>query len=67
MPIKIKLKISNKNLIVSDNLGYLYSLKINSGKLNWAKNYGIPFRSNIKIQMMQIFFYLIKIINITVR
>tara|TARA_Y100000590_G_scaffold528_1_gene717 strand:+ start:3887 stop:5236 length:1350 start_codon:yes stop_codon:yes gene_type:complete len=55
MPIKINLKASNENLIASDNLGYLYSLKINSGKLNWAKNYGIPFRSNIKTDDANIF------------
>ena len=55
VPIKINLKVSNESLIASDNLGYLYSLKINSGKLNWAKNYGIPFRSNIKIDDGKIF------------
>jgi outer membrane protein assembly factor BamB len=46
---KINLIIESNNLIVSDNLGYLYSIDIESGKLIWAKNYGIPFRSNIKI------------------
>ena len=45
---KINLTIELNNLIVSDNLGYLYSLDLESGKLIWAKNYGIPFRSNIK-------------------
>ena len=55
VPIKINLKVSNESLIASDNLGYLYSLKINSGKLNWAKNYGIPFGSNIKIDDGNIF------------
>ena len=55
LPIIIQLKIFNDNLIASDNLGYLYSLKINTGKLNWAKNYGIPFSSNIKIDNENIF------------
>ena len=55
IPIKIKLKISNKNLIVADNLGYVYSIQIENGKLNWAKNYGIPFRSNIKVGGKNIF------------
>ena len=55
IPIKIKLKISNQKLIASDNFGYLYSLNINSGKLDWAKNYGIPFRSNIKVDDGNIF------------
>ena len=45
---KINLIIESNNLIVSDNLGYLYSIDVESGKLIWAKNYGIPFRSNIK-------------------
>ena len=45
---KINLTIESNNLIVSDNLGYLYSIDAESGKLIWAKNYGIPFRSNIK-------------------
>ena len=45
---KINLVIESNNLIVSDNLGYLYSIDVESGKLIWAKNYGIPFRSNIK-------------------
>ena len=55
IPIQLKLKISDKNLIVSDNLGYLYSLEINSGNLIWAKNYGVPFRSTIKMQDESIF------------
>ena len=45
---KMNLIIESNNLIVSDNLGYLYSIDTESGKLIWAKNYGIPFRSNIK-------------------
>ena len=27
----------------------MYTLELNSGKLIWAKNFGIPFRSNIKL------------------
>jgi outer membrane protein assembly factor BamB len=45
---KMNLTIQSDNLIVSDNLGYLYNIDVESGKLIWAKNYGIPFRSNIK-------------------
>ncbi len=45
---KINLAIESNDLIASDNLGYLYSIDVESGKLIWAKNYGIPFRSNIK-------------------
>ena len=42
------------NLIVSDNLGYLYSINIETSEINWAKNYGIPFKSNIKIDNQNI-------------
>jgi len=55
IPIKIKLKISDQNLIIADNLGYIYSIQVKTGQLNWAKNYGIPFRSNIKMDNQNIF------------
>ena len=55
LPIKLKLKILDSSLIISDNLGYLYKLDIDSGNLIWAKNYGIPFRSNIKTDGQSIF------------
>ena len=45
----INLIIAYNQIIVSDNLGYIYSLNYKSKKLNWAKNYLIPFRSNIKL------------------
>ena len=50
---KIKKKLNNlieKNILyVSDNLGYVYALDYTNTKLLWAKNYKVPFRSNIKI------------------
>jgi outer membrane protein assembly factor BamB len=46
---KIYLKIHKNQIIAADNLGYLYSLDIVTGKLIWAINYGIPFRSNLEI------------------
>ena len=50
---KLRKKISSivdKNIIyVGDNLGYFYALNYLTGKLIWAKNYKVPFRSNIKI------------------
>ncbi len=55
MPVIIKLKISENNLIVADNIGYVYYLGIDTGKLKWAKNYGIPFKSNIKADKENIF------------
>ncbi len=42
--------IIEENIIyIGDNFGYLYALDYISGKLLWAKNYKIPFRSNLKI------------------
>ena len=51
----IFLHIYNSIVYAADNLGYIYALELNSGKLIWAKNFGIPFRSNIKIINDQIF------------
>ena len=42
--------IVEANIIyVSDNLGYLYAYDYLKKKVLWAKNYKIPFRSNLKI------------------
>ncbi len=42
--------IVEANIIyVSDNLGYLYAYDYLKKKFLWAKNYKIPFRSNLKI------------------
>ena len=54
-PIKIQLSLFENNLIVSDNLGYFYSINIETTKINWAKNYGIAFNSNLKIKDNKIF------------
>ena len=37
------------NIYVADNLGFFYSLNLNTGKINWVKNNIIPFKSNIKV------------------
>ena len=34
---------------VSDNLGFLYAYDYEKNKIIWAKNFKIPFRSNLKI------------------
>ena len=48
--------IVDKNIIyAADNLGYIYAVNIDTGFLIWAKNYGIPFRSNLKFFDGQIF------------
>jgi len=46
---KIYLLIHNKIIFAADNLGYVYAIDVSSKKLIWAKNFGIPFRSNIKL------------------
>ena len=39
----------NDTVYISDNLGYLYAYNYIDNKYIWAKNYKIPFRSNLKI------------------
>ena len=46
---KLNLIIENDIIYVSDNIGYLYAFNYKYNKLVWAKNYKIPFRSNLKI------------------
>ncbi len=46
---KLHIKIEKNKVYVADNLGYLYSLDYEMKKLLWAKNFKIPFRSNVKI------------------
>ncbi len=41
--------IEEKIIYIADNLGYLYAINYKEQKLLWAKNYKIPFRSNLKI------------------
>ncbi len=45
----IKLIIKGDHLIAADNFGYIYSIDYKNNKLNWAKNFLVPFRSNLKI------------------
>ena len=48
---KLNYILQDDIIYVSDNLGYLYALDYNKKKkkILWAKNYKIPFRSNLKI------------------
>tara|TARA_X000001036_G_C20642538_1_gene791718 strand:- start:90 stop:1418 length:1329 start_codon:yes stop_codon:yes gene_type:complete len=41
--------VENNIIYVSDNLGYVYALDYKNNKILWAKDYKIPFRSNLKI------------------
>ena len=46
---KLNMIVENNVVYVSDNLGYLYAYNYNKQKILWAKNYKIPFSSNLKI------------------
>ncbi len=41
--------IYNNNIYVADNIGFIYAINLETGKLIWIKNHGIPLKSNIKI------------------
>jgi len=41
--------IENNTIYVSDNVGYLYAYNFIEKKVLWAKNFKIPFRSNLKV------------------
>ena len=40
---------------IADNIGFIYSIDLDNGKLVWIKNYGIPIKSNIKVYKNKIF------------
>ena len=45
-----------KNIIyVSDNVGFIYALNFDNGKIIWIKKHGVPLKSNIKVFDEQIF------------
>ena len=52
---QIYLLVNDNVLYVADNLGYIYAIDVKNKSLIWAKNYGIPFRSNLKFADGQIF------------
>jgi len=41
--------IEDNIVYVSDNLGYLYAYNYQTKNILWAKNYKVPFRSNLKV------------------
>ena len=51
----LSLAIYKDRIYVSDNIGFVYSLDILSGKVVWIKNHGIPLKSKIKIYEDKIF------------
>ncbi|WP_075534123.1 PQQ-binding-like beta-propeller repeat protein [Candidatus Pelagibacter communis] len=46
---KLNLIVNNGIIFASDNIGFLYAIDYRKNKVIWAKNYKIPFRSNLKI------------------
>ena len=46
---KLNIVIQKNIIYISDNLGYLYAYDYTKEQVIWAKNYKVPFRSNIKI------------------
>ena len=47
--------IEGNIIYVADNIGYFYALDYKKEKLLWAKNFKVPFRSNLKIHKNKIF------------
>ena len=39
----------NDNIYIADNVGFIYSINLKNGNINWIKNHGIPLKSNIKV------------------
>ena len=52
---KLVFSIYKKNIYIADNIGFIYSIKLETGELNWIKNHGIPLKSNIKVYKNKIF------------
>ena len=47
--------IYKNNIYISDNIGLIYAVNADTGKIVWVKNHGIPFKSKIKISDDRIF------------
>ena len=45
----LNLLVDGDIIYVSDNIGYLYAYNYKIDQIIWAKNYKIPFRSNLKL------------------
>tara|TARA_B100000963_G_scaffold101349_1_gene87644 strand:+ start:4343 stop:5662 length:1320 start_codon:yes stop_codon:yes gene_type:complete len=46
---KLNLIVEKNTIYISDNLGFLYAYDFTKRSIIWAKNYKIPFKSNLKI------------------
>ena len=47
--------ISENNIYIADNIGFIYSIDISNGNVLWIKNYAVPIKSNMKIFNNKIF------------
>ena len=47
--------IYEDNIYVADNVGFIYAIASDSGKLIWIKNHGVPLKSKIKVFDNKIF------------
>ena len=47
--------IHKNKIYVADNIGFVYAINLQNGKLIWIKNHRVPLRSNIKIYDDKIF------------
>lgn len=53
--LDFKLIVNKGNIYISDNLGNIHCLNLKTLKIVWKKNYGVPFRSNLKINKNSLF------------
>ena len=40
--------VEDEFIYIADNMGFIYAISMQTNKVVWAKNFGVPFRSNIK-------------------
>ena len=52
---QLSFAVNGKNLLVVDNIRKVFSINIDTGKLNWSKINGYPFNSDIKISKDSLF------------
>ena len=43
------MRIYNNKMYVADNIGFIYSINLESGNPIWIKNHGVPLKSKIKV------------------
>ena len=51
----ISLFIDKEIIYVSDNIGFIYAIKLENGEIIWIKNQGVPLKSNLKVFDNKIF------------